>query len=70
LRVVYEKNGDWVLVRVNDRGPYGPGKRIIDLSREAARRLSMLNAGVVRVRLEVLEYGSGHRRPSPAQARR
>jgi len=70
VRVVYEKNGDWVLVRVNDRGPYGPGKRIIDLSREAARRLSMLRDGVVRVRLEILEYGSGRRRPSPAQARR
>ena len=73
LRVVYEKNGDWVLVRVNDRGPYGPGKRIVDLSREAARRLSMLRDGVVRVRLEVLELGSGRRRPkrpSPAQARR
>jgi rare lipoprotein A len=42
-----------VVVRVNDRGPYGPG-RILDLSLAAARRLGMLHAGVVRVRVEVL----------------
>jgi rare lipoprotein A len=42
-----------VVVRVNDRGPYAPG-RILDLSLEAARRLGMLRAGVVRIRLEVL----------------
>ncbi|MET0387654.1 MAG: septal ring lytic transglycosylase RlpA family protein [Polyangiales bacterium] len=59
LRVVHETTGDWVLVRVNDRGPYGPGKRIVDLSREAARRLAMLRDGVVRVRIEVLELGEG-----------
>jgi rare lipoprotein A len=44
---------DAVVVRVNDRGPYGPG-RILDLSLAAARRLGMLHAGVVRVRVEVL----------------
>jgi rare lipoprotein A len=42
-----------VLVRVNDRGPYGPG-RILDLSLAAARRLGMLHAGVVRVRVQVI----------------
>jgi rare lipoprotein A len=61
LRVVSVKTGDWVLVRVNDRGPYGPRKRIVDLSREAARRLSILREGVARVRVEVLELGSGKR---------
>jgi rare lipoprotein A (peptidoglycan hydrolase) len=58
VRVVYEKTGDWVLVRVNDRGPYAKG-RIIDLSRRAATRLSMLKNGVVRVRVELLERGAG-----------
>jgi rare lipoprotein A len=43
-----------VVVRVNDRGPYAPG-RILDLSLAAARRLGMLHAGVVRVRVEVVE---------------
>jgi rare lipoprotein A len=56
LRIVHEKSGAWVLVRVNDRGPYARG-RIIDLSRQAARRLSILHEGVARVRLEVLELG-------------
>jgi rare lipoprotein A len=42
-----------VMVRVNDRGPYAAG-RILDLSLAAARRLGMLRAGVVRVRVEIL----------------
>jgi peptidoglycan lytic transglycosylase len=42
-----------VVVRINDRGPYGGG-RIIDLSYAAARRLDMVRAGVVRVRLEIV----------------
>jgi rare lipoprotein A len=46
-------SGAPVLVRINDRGPYAPG-RIIDLSLAAARRLQMLSAGVVRVRVEVV----------------
>jgi rare lipoprotein A len=45
--------GDAVTVRINDRGPYSSG-RIIDLSMAAARRLGMLQEGVVRVRLEVI----------------
>jgi rare lipoprotein A len=42
---------------VNDRGPYGPRTRVLDLSKQAARRLSMLRDGVVAVRLEILEMG-------------
>jgi rare lipoprotein A len=61
VRVVHEKTGDWVLVRINDRGPYGPKGRVIDLSRQAATRLSMLREGVTRVRVELLERGSGKR---------
>lgn len=44
-------------VRVNDRGPHGSKKRIIDLSRAAAADLAMLGDGIVTVRLEVVEYG-------------
>jgi rare lipoprotein A len=40
-------------VRVNDRCGCGGG-RIVDLSRVAARRLDMIRAGVVPVRLEVI----------------
>jgi len=52
LRVTNLENGRVVRVRVNDRGPYVPG-RIVDLSREAARALDMIEAGVARVRLDV-----------------
>ncbi len=47
-------NGREVLVRVNDRGPYGYG-RIIDLSRAAADSLDMLNIGIKQVALTVID---------------
>ncbi|MCB0644494.1 MAG: septal ring lytic transglycosylase RlpA family protein [Phaeodactylibacter sp.] len=43
-----------VRVRVNDRGPYIPG-RIVDLSRAAAEKLNMLSDGTVRVKVEVVD---------------
>jgi rare lipoprotein A len=43
-------NGRTVLVRVNDRGPYVPG-RIIDLSRAAARAIGAEASGVADVRV-------------------
>jgi rare lipoprotein A len=42
------RNGRTVLVRINDRGPYGRG-RIIDLSRAAARELDVIRVGTTRV---------------------
>jgi rare lipoprotein A len=54
VRVTNTRNGRSVEVRINDRGPYGGRGRIIDLSEAAARRLDMINAGVVPVTLEVL----------------
>lgn len=50
VRVTNLKNGKTVKVRINDRGPYVKG-RIIDLSRKAAKRIDMIRAGVVPVRL-------------------
>jgi rare lipoprotein A len=46
-------NGASVLVRINDRGPFVRG-RIIDLSREGAKRLGMLGPGTARVKLRVV----------------
>jgi rare lipoprotein A len=43
-----------VIVRINDRGPFIKG-RIIDLSHRAAEQLGMINAGVTRVRVEVID---------------
>ena len=53
VRVTNLRNGKEVVVRINDRGPFRRG-RIIDLSRAAAAQLNMLDAGVVRVRIEAL----------------
>jgi rare lipoprotein A len=50
---VSRPGGPSVVVRINDRCGCGGG-RVVDLSRAAARRLDMLRAGVVRVRLEVV----------------
>ena len=44
------KNGRKVKVRINDRGPFVQG-RIIDLSKKAAKKIGMLNAGVVPVKI-------------------
>lgn len=57
VRVTNLENGRSVVVRINDRGPYGRNYRngtIIDLSRGAARRLRFLKDGLVRVKVEVL----------------
>jgi rare lipoprotein A len=47
------RNSPVLCVTVNDRGPYH-GRRVLDLSRRAARHLDMVRAGVVPVRAEVL----------------
>ncbi|TVP92726.1 MAG: septal ring lytic transglycosylase RlpA family protein [Thioalkalivibrio sp.] len=59
VRVTRTDTGKSVVVRINDRGPFRPG-RIIDLSRTAASRLDMLDSGLAPVRVEVLRlpYGS------------
>lgn len=44
-------NGNSVVVRINDRGPYVRG-RIIDLSKAAAQQIGMIRSGVAKVRLE------------------
>ena len=54
VRVTNQKNGRAVKVRINDRGPFGNARRVIDVSKAAARALGMIGEGVVPVRLEVL----------------
>lgn len=53
VRVTRRDTGKSIVVTINDRGPFGPG-RIIDLSEKAAELLRMKSAGVVRVNLQVL----------------
>lgn len=55
VRVVREDTGHAVIVTINDRGPFAGQDRIIDVSGRAACTLEMIRAGVVSVRVEVLE---------------
>jgi rare lipoprotein A len=56
VRVTHSSNGRSVVVRVNDRGPFHPG-RIIDLSYAAAFKLGYIQAGSAPVELEVIIPG-------------
>jgi peptidoglycan lytic transglycosylase len=54
LRVTNVANGQSVTVRINDRGPYVPG-RVVDVSYSAARTLGMVGGGVAKVKLDVVQ---------------
>lgn len=54
LRVTNVETGRSVTVRVNDRGPYIPG-RIVDVSHSAASALGMVESGVAKVKLDVVQ---------------
>ncbi|HEY2383397.1 MAG TPA: septal ring lytic transglycosylase RlpA family protein [Terriglobia bacterium] len=61
VRVTNLENGRSTNVVILDRGPYGKNHRegaIIDLSRDAARALDVIENGKARVKLEVLSWGS------------
>jgi rare lipoprotein A len=53
VKVTNLRNGKWIVVRVNDRGPY-VSNRIMDLSYSAARMLSFRD-GIERVRLDLIQ---------------
>ena len=53
VRIRRVDTGASVVVLINDRGPF-IGSRIVDLSNAAARKLGMVESGVVPVALEVL----------------
>lgn len=53
VRVTNALNGRSIVVRINDRGPFKPG-RVIDLSEAAAHHLDMQRLGLVQVKLQVV----------------
>lgn len=53
VRVTNTSNGDSVVVRINDRGPFSRG-RVIDISHAAARQIGMHRSGTARVKLALL----------------
>jgi rare lipoprotein A len=54
LRVTNVVTGRSVTVRVNDRGPYVPG-RVVDVSYSAAETLGMVGGGIAKVKLDVVQ---------------
>jgi rare lipoprotein A len=50
VKVTNVANGHSVTVTVNDRGPFAAG-RIIDVSKKAANKLGMVDAGVANVKI-------------------
>lgn len=54
LRLTNPKNNKSIVVRINDRGPYIPGRKI-DLSKKVAIELGTYNKGVVKLRVEKIK---------------
>ena len=51
LRITNLKNDKSLIVRINDRGPYIPGRQL-DLSKAAAEKLGVLYSGVKKLKVE------------------
>jgi len=49
--------GKTVMVRINDRGPFGADDRVVDLSQAAARELGMIGLGIKPVQLWQADEG-------------
>ena len=54
VRVTHLENNRSVIVRINDRGPFVQG-RVIDISQAAAVELQMIQSGLARVKIEIVE---------------
>jgi rare lipoprotein A len=57
VRVTNLDNDKSVIVRINDRGPYA-GRRIIDLSKAAAKKIDLIGKGVAMVQIETVRPGA------------
>jgi len=56
LEVENLSNNKKVKVRINDRGPFKPG-RIIDLSYAAAKKIDMIKSGTAKIRARIIKLG-------------
>jgi rare lipoprotein A len=57
LRVTRLDNKKSVIVRVNDRGPFIKGY-VVDLSKKAAQEIGMIEDGIIKVKIELVEKKS------------
>jgi len=62
LKITNPENGRSVVVKVNDRGPFVPG-RDIDLSYGAAKKIGLINKGTARVRVDYMGRDMSFVRP-------
>ena len=62
VRLVNVKTGRSQVVRINDRGPYVDGREI-DVSFLVASRLGLLDQGIGRLRIELLEQPRSEHQP-------
>lgn len=60
VKVTHLENGQSIIVRVNDRGPFVSG-RVIDLSSKASQMLGVKQKGVAHVRVEAVEVATQER---------
>lgn len=51
--VTNTENGKSTVLKITDRGPY-TGHRILDVSKEGARRLGMIKSGTARIKFDVV----------------
>lgn len=58
VKVTNVENGRSVKIRINDRGPFIPG-RILDVSPRAAKKLGFYKQGLTTTRIEVISVGDG-----------
>jgi rare lipoprotein A len=57
VRVTNIANGEQVLVRITDRGPFAPD-RVLDLSKGAADAIGGVRAGIIKVKIEAFAHTS------------
>ena len=55
VKVTNLSNGRWLVLRVNDRGPF-VGNRLIDVSRRSAQLLGFQDKGVTKVRVQAVPH--------------
>jgi rare lipoprotein A len=58
VKVTNVENGKSVKIRINDRGPFIPG-RILDVTPRAAKKLGFYDQGLTTTRVEVISVGDG-----------
>jgi rare lipoprotein A (peptidoglycan hydrolase) len=56
LRVTNTQNGKYVIVRINDRGPFKEN-RILDLSFQAAKEIDLISEGTTQAIIKIIRLG-------------